>query len=330
VRATDPKKDIRRIVVMLASIGIPAMITLSTVRRGPRYGHFDDNPTPLGYTVSLLIFVVPLVVLYGWHFRHGKGTTSRRALLWSTAAVAVVGFVLDLGFAQSFFIYPNTGATLGIRVAGWSFAEMHWVRGYIPIEEFAFYILGALFMTTLYVWADVDWMPAYSPHEFDARAKQQPRLIHLSGWSVAFFVTVIALGFAVKRFGPNPSGFPGYFLFLMLLGFLPTFLCLKGVAPFVNWRAFAYSYTVLLFIELLYETTLGVPYDWWNYHRDQMLGIHISAWSDLPIEAVMLWMVVAWDCVIAFEVCRVFLHMDRKASAALFGQTITSEGSARA
>jgi hypothetical protein len=319
VRATDPRQDIRRILVMLASIGLPAMLTLSTVRASPRYGHEDANPTPLGYTVSLLIFLVPLLVLFGWHFRHGKGTTSRRALIWSTIGVAVIGFVLDLGFAHSFFTYRNTGATLGIRVAGWSFGDMQWVRDYIPVEEFAFYILGALFMITMYVWADVDWMPAYSPKEFDARAKEQPRLIHLSGVAAAFWLLVAVLGLAVKRYGPNPDGIPGYFLFLMVLGFLPTFLCIKGVAPFVNWRAFAYSYSILLFIELLYETTLGVPYDWWNYKREHMLGIHLTAWSDLPIEAVLLWMVVAWDCVIAFEVCRVFLHMDRKATEALFG-----------
>ena len=110
-----------------------------------------------------------------------------------------------------------------------------------------------------------------------------------------------------------------YFLFIMLIGFLPTVLFLETIAPFVNWRAFGFAYVNLTLISLIWEATLGVPYNWWNYRHDHMLGIKIPAWSSLPVEAVLLWLVVAWDCVIAYELFRVFFHMDRSVQDAMLG-----------
>jgi hypothetical protein len=50
----------------------------------------------------------------------------------------------------------------------------------------------------------------------------------------------------------------------------------------------------------------------------------VRAWADLPMEAVLLWLVIAWDCIIAFELFRVYFHMDRPVRAALLGQRQTS------
>jgi hypothetical protein len=106
----------------------------------------------------------------------------------------------------------------------------------------------------------------------------------------------------------------------MTLGFLPTFLLLRGVAPFVNWRAFGFTYPILMLISVMWEATLGVPYDWWNYHHHQMLGIRFFAWSNLPLEAVLLWLVIAWDCILVYETFRVIGHMNRPVLEALFGR----------
>jgi hypothetical protein len=77
---------------------------------------------------------------------------------------------------------------------------------------------------------------------------------------------------------------------------------------------------MLVLVSLMWEATLGVPYDWWNYQTPQMLGFRVLAWSALPIEAVLLWLVIAWDCIIAFELFRVFFHMERTVAAAMLGE----------
>jgi hypothetical protein len=157
----------------------------------------------------------------------------------------------------------------------------------------------------------------YDPDGFAAASKATRKLLSPSLLTLGVWVALTALGVWYKL--SRADGFPGYFLFIMILGFLPTFLFLRAIAVFVNWRAFAFSYGVLLLVSLVWEATLGVPYDWWNYKRERMLGIEVLAWSALPIEAVMLWLVIAWDCVIALEIYKVFFHMDRGVKAALLG-----------
>ena len=147
-----------------------------------------------------------------------------------------------------------------------------------------------------------------------------PRLLHISWKSLAIWAAFTGIGLLLKKFGPEPAGFPGYFLFVMTLGFLPTFLFANAVGPFVNWRAFGFAFGLLILVSLMWEATLGVPYDWWNYKDAQMLGIRVLAWSALPMEAVLLWLVIAWDCVIAFELFRLYFHMERPPRAALLGE----------
>jgi hypothetical protein len=298
---------------------VPAVITLSTVEHGPRDRHGTLTATPYGYTVSLLMFLVPVLALGYWHMRKPPTHAHRRSLLWASGFIAALGFLLDLVFGESFFVFRNQGATLGIRLPAWSFRQMSWVPDYLPLEEFAFYVLGGLFMLTLYVWVSANWLHDYDPDEFAQLARQKPKLVKVSGRSVFFWGAWMIAGLAFKRWAGD-GGIPGYFLFIMVLGFLPTVLFLRGVSGFVNWRAFAFAYSILLFVELLWEVTLGVPYDWWNYRHEQMLGIRAAAWSNLPLEAALLWLVVGWVCIIAFEVCRVFLHMDGTVKERLIGK----------
>ena len=189
----------------------------------------------------------------------------------------------------------------------------------LPIEEFAFYILGALFMIALYSWADAEWLPDFDREEYTNEARALPRLVHLSWTTVVILATLVGGGFAIKAHNDGPGGIPGYFLFLTVLGLLPTFLCIRSIGRFINWRAFAFSYTALLLISLLWEVTLAVPYEWWNYQSPHMLGVRIRAWSGLPVEAVLVWLTISWASTIAYEICRVYLHMDRPLSQRVFG-----------
>ena len=319
MRKTTPREDILTLLAMVATLGVPAIFTLSRVSVRPEFVHGAENPSPYGYTVSLSLFLFPVVVLTTFHMFRPKHHTHRSALLTASGVISVFGFVLDLFFGHSFFRFDNKAATLGIRLPAWDWSAWQWVPSYLPVEEFAFYILGALFVITSYLWFSEYWLQDYEPHEYEANTRDIGPLVQISWWSMLAWAALLALGLVYKRVGPSPEGFAGYFIFLMVLGFLPSFLFLRAVAKFVNWRAFAGSYAALMLVSLVWEATLGVPYNWWNYKREQMLGIEVLAWSGLPLEAVLLWLVIAWDCVIAFEIFRVFFHMDRRPMQALFG-----------
>ena len=75
----------------------------------------------------------------------------------------------------------------------------------------------------------------------------------------------------------------------------------------------------ILLVSLLWEATLAVPYDWWNYHHGVMMGIFIGAWAELPIEAVCVWFAVTFTTVIFYEVIKIWLAMKKPARAAFFG-----------
>ena len=51
---------------MLAMIVIPASITFNTVRVPAKLDLANPDPTPYGYTWSLLLFIVPIVIIAFW------------------------------------------------------------------------------------------------------------------------------------------------------------------------------------------------------------------------------------------------------------------------
>jgi hypothetical protein len=314
-----PGNEVRWILGMGATIAVPAVLTMATVRSAPDPGRPDHEDTPYGYTVSLSLFAIPLVVLMVVrHFRRND-PLHLRALLWAGAVIAVLGFVLDLFFGHSFFTFLNPHATIGVRLPAWSWTDLQWVPRYLPVEEFGFYILGSLFVVALYQFADADWLRQYRVNDFAILAREHRQILRVRWRMVIWWGLAVALGFLAKRLGPLPEGWPGYFVFIMVLGFLPTFLFMHTVQRFVNWRAFTFAFLNLMFISLLWEATLGVPYNWWNYHHERMLGIRLLAWASLPLEAVLLWLIITWDCIIAYEVFRVFFHMDRGIRDAMLG-----------
>jgi hypothetical protein len=73
-------------------------------------------------------------------------------------------------------------------------------------------------------------------------------------------------------------------------------------------------------ISLIWEATLGIPYQWWGYNYDQMMGITVGAWYELPIEAVLVWMTVSFATVTVFETMKIRLNMsERSLRDALLG-----------
>lgn len=319
----EARREVLLILGMVVLIAAPIIATLSRVRvTVPDANPFHD-PTPGGYTVSLLIFIVPALAIGVWHILHPRNAYDHKAFLYSAGAMALIGTALDIAFGYTFFSFPNTGATMGIRIPAWSFCAppdcgWGWVGDYLPVEEFGFYIFGAIYMAAVYLWADANWLSAYDPDNYESAAREHPRLVEPSPHALILWGVLLAGGIVYKR-TIGGGGFPGYFVFLMFLGFLPSFLLYRSVKHFVNWRAMAFAFVNLVLVSIVWEATLGVPYGWWIYKEEAMLGIFIEAWARLPMEAVLLWLVGAWDAIMAYEFFRILLRMDRGMKGALFG-----------
>ena len=293
----------------LASLVLPAALALASVKDPGILQISSSNPSPYGYTISLLLFAIPDVVLIWWLMRRPEARVERLAFWATVAAVFAVGCVLDFLFAHTFFTFTNPGATLGIRLPAWSFAERRWVLDVLPLEEFGFYSLGALFMMALYAWADLEWMPKRGQkaqeRALDLKGK---RLLQFHPWSLVLGGALIMLAIVYRKLAVGGDGFPGYFVFLLCIGFIPTSMLYPVAAPTLNWNAFTLMFVTLQLVSVIWEATLGVPYNWWNYHHEQMLGLFIGPWAQLPIESVMMWVVAGWAVAIVYEVFRVFFH----------------------
>ena len=89
--------------------------------------------------------------------------------------------------------------------------------------------------------------------------------------------------------------------------------------PFINWRAFSFTFFVIVLVSLLWEATLALPYGWWGYRATAMLGLTIGAWSQLPVEAVSVWLAASFTTVIGYEVVKIWLATGKRALEAFFG-----------
>ena len=76
------------IFVMLGLVVLPAALTLQTVHHSGRLEITSANPSPLGYPISLSLFVVPVSALLWWLCR-------RRACVRTLAVLVPLGLVTN-------------------------------------------------------------------------------------------------------------------------------------------------------------------------------------------------------------------------------------------
>src|SRR6266700_1608431 len=295
-----------------AALIIPAALTLRTVVHPVILQATSDNPTPLGYTWSLLLFIIPIGAL-GWWFACRPDLIFPRKAFWRTIAVlAPLGFVLDLFFGNTFFIFPNKAATLGCQIPA--------VGGAIPIEEFVFYLAGFMLVLLSYIWCDEYRMAAYNVPDYTAAAKGIARIVRFHFASVALGVALIAAAVLYRKFVSGAAeGFPWYFIYLVCASIIPSAGFFPTAQPFIHWRAFRFTFFLLLLLSLLWEVTLALPYGWWEYRPRVLIGLHVGAWFDLPIEAACVWMAVSFTTVITYEVIKIWKAMGTCAFEAFFG-----------
>src|SRR5947208_14717845 len=88
------------IFAMAAVLVIPAAIALRSVIHPVVLQVTSDNPTPLGYTWSLLLFIIPIGAL-GWWFACRTDLQFPRKAFWRTISLlTTAGFLLALMFGN--------------------------------------------------------------------------------------------------------------------------------------------------------------------------------------------------------------------------------------
>jgi hypothetical protein len=295
-----------------AALIIPAAIALRSVIHPVLLQATSDNPTPFGYTWSLALFVVPIGVLAWWFARRPDLKFPRKAFWRAIAVLTPVGFLLDLLFGNAFFSFPNKAATLGCEIPA--------LGGTIPIEEFIFYLTGFMLVLLTYIWCDEYWMAAYNVPDYKQATKDIPRIVRFHFASVALGVLLIAAAIVYRKaLSGTPEGFPWYFIYLVCASLIPSAGFFRTAQQFINWRAFSFTFFLLLLISLLWEVTLALPYGWWEYHRNILMGLHIGAWSGLPVEAACVWLAVSFTTVITYEVIKIWKALGTRALEAFFG-----------
>jgi hypothetical protein len=302
------------VVAMLAMIVIPAAITLQTADVPVPLMPVNQSATPHGYTVSLLLFIVPIFVIAVWLVPGEELKIPKRAFRWTIAILVPLGCLLDVVFARWFFCYPNVGATLGIPAPAFGRP--------VPVEEYVFYLTGFLAVLLLYVWLGEFWLAAYNVPDYPVEARKMRRLLQFHPTSLILAMVLIGAAWFYKKHFALPedqAGFPGYFTVLVIGGMLPAVSFFPVARRFINWRALSLTLFFMLLVSLLWEATLALPYNWWNFQHRQMTGLFIGAWSRLPIEEVCVWIAVTYATVIVFEVVKVLLASERSVRDTLLG-----------
>jgi hypothetical protein len=317
---TRKGQDLLAVVALMAMLAVASTLAMIRIGVSQRPVDLTLNPSPLGYTYSLVLFVVPCVVFGVWVWRSPRTAEQRRACFITLLLLTPLGFSLDIFFGRMFLRFPNLAATSGILIPGY---DLHtgW-RGLsgsgwepaLPVEEFAFYGLGFIAMLLAYVWGDEILFRA---HKVDDR-QRTPRVFR--GWkaTLLFWLVVGAVLFGIawliRRSVPSQSAaaFPGYFLFLLMASIVPSLFCSRVAFQFINWRALATAWLFILAISQFWEASLGVPYGWWAYEPDQMMGIFLKPHCDLPIEAALVWTLGSWTTVIIYETTLTALHAGRQ------------------
>lgn len=302
--------------LILLMIAVPAGFTLHTVRVSAQVPAPLAASSPYGYTVSLLLFIVPLIVILFWLVPTDRVAISKKSFLYTLIALVPTGILVDALFAHAFFTFPNERAVLGVRAPA--------LGGGVPVEEYIFYVTGFLAVLLLYIWMDEYWLAAYSvPGDAQSR-KEFKRLLTFHPQSLILAVILIVAAIIVRRIAaPGEGGFPGYFTYLVLVGLTPSVTFFKSALPVVNWRAFSLTMMFIVLMSLLWEATLASPYGWWGYQHAQMMGIYITAWNLLPLEAVVVWIAVTYATVVIYETIRRWQASGRPVRHAMLGARAT-------
>jgi hypothetical protein len=330
----------KKILLFLIVWGTAVMGALSFVSvsnlHDPRIWKKPGYPLEFGYTLSLILLYLPLVVLLWWYIEERRSDPDDqlkslfRAVLYNTVFTSVVFVLFDIVFANLLFDFPDPNSVVGHKwlrllsyVPGykwdasscstlWTLYRFSCYSLSIPVEEVLFYLGGAAVLRGMYIWASEDFLSRYTvpPAEYERQAKACNRLIKWN-WRLALVaVAIVIVGFALKRIS-HGNGIPTYLILQVFLVFVPLVFLYTKVSPFVNTRAFLLVMILQVLVSVIWEATLALPYGWWNYKPDGMTGRQIFPWSDLPVEACFFWISVGWSAMFIHEATKIKVRSGR-------------------
>jgi hypothetical protein len=304
---TTKGKDLVSFLTLIGLLAVSGWIATWGFQSSQTFVDVSDNPTPLGYTKSLVLFLFPCAVFGVWLVKFLKSPTRQKAFWLTILLLAPIGIALDLFFGLQFLTFENPGSVLGSQwpwaiLPAYDIREGVW-RKYIPIEEVLFYLLGFVTILLSYVWCD----HVVFGESKVSLAQTTPRVFRNWKRTFLFWIAVglglFGIAYAIRASVP-PEGeraFPGYFLFLLVTAVLPSMICSRLAFHFVNFRALTLAWLFVLGISQFWEAALGIPYRWWGYQKDQMMGFFIKAQCDLPVEAILVWTLATWATVMVYE-----------------------------
>jgi hypothetical protein len=317
VTSPSPRQSVALIVVLVLLVAVPMAITLTTVKLPAEPIILtSDGASPHGYTVSLLLWITPIVAMLLWLIPRSDLKMPRESFFVTMAIMFPMGWALDFFFASRFFIFPNVGATLGIKLPV--------IGGVVPVEELIYYFCAPMATLLLYIWLDEYWLRAYH-----VRTSVPTKPVRLHWGALMLGLLLIVAGIIIKKVSGS-AGFPGYYTFAIVMGFVPTSLFMPAARANFNWRAFASTLFFTVLVASLWEVTLAARYGWWLYHPDQMLGFFIRGWSGLPVEEPLIWIALSVCTIMTFETVKVLLmrraerRMCRAVEAAI--EPVTANG----
>ena len=292
---------------------IPVILTLHCVVEPAQLTLSSDNPTPFGYTISLSLFLFPVLAIIWWFFRNPRVSFQKTAFLWTISLLIPTGIMLDVLFGNKFFVFENHNAVLGFAIPA--------VGGDIPIEEFVFYILGFTTVLLIYIWCDEFWLEKYNVSDYYSESKNVHRLLQFDFFSLIIGALLIIAAIIYKKlFSGEPAGFPWYFIYITTVALIPSMAFYPSARHFINWRAFSVTFLIIVLTSLIWEVTLALPYQWWGFQHHVMLGFYIGAWQNLPIEEIIVWFSVSYASVIIYEVIKIWQASNKTIMQAFMGR----------
>ena len=287
------------VLFLLAMVALPVALTLNSVIHPATLIQHSDNPTPYGYTISLLMFIVPMFLLSLKLKLMPALELQKRAIIITVMLLAPAGIILDILFGNTFFKFENHNAVIGITFPA--------VGGDLPVEELVFYISGFITILLIYVWGDEIWFEKYNVPDYRGEIKKLSRIFQFHPGSFIAGMSIIVFAVLYKKLlAENSEGFPGYLVYLAIVALTPALALYGTVKKFINWRALSFTMAIVALISLIWEVTLALPYQWWGFNPDAMVGIFIPAWHNLPIEEVILWISVSFATVVTYESIKIW------------------------
>jgi hypothetical protein len=273
------------------------------------------------YFTSLWFWAVPVALLLPRLFYETDAGGRRRRAFWGAALfIFVAGLVLDFVLG-SIILHFNPDETIYVRMLG-----------PIPIEEVFFYLLGGMAILLVYVWADEYWMQKYNVRRRRSNEEafgEQFRLVEFSKAAFGLAIILFGCGIGLKWLKTGAAWPPPYyFTFLVTIAIAPAIAIYRPLKKVVNWRAFSFTCLYVMVTSCIWEVTLGIPRKWWWYREPPaVVGWYIGPFGSFgslperpyPIEALIVWLVVSFDAIFAFEFLKAVAYEQRPLRKALVG-----------